>query len=358
MRGEGERVRERERDRGPGTAVLPGAAGARRVLVVQLGRLGDVLLCSPALRALRAAAPDAAIEFLTRAAFAPVLETNPAVDLVRCYTRLRTEARLVRRGLRGRRWDAVVDFQSTPHSALLTRLSGAPVRVGLDKRFRIGYTERVRRAGPAQYSAAHKLEMLAPLGVDGGSLELSLPLTPDDRAFAEALWRRLGWDDGSPAAALSPVSRRRYKRWPLDRFAAVGDHLSRRFDGRLLITSGPGEADIACRVAARMREPAVWDYGPTTIRQLAAVYERCALWVGLDNGPRHLACAVGTPSVALFRPGQAAAWTNPETPGQAAVEAPPAGDGRRPLDGLRVQLVLDAVDDVLAGAASPDRAGR
>lgn len=321
-----------------------------RILLIQLGRLGDVLLATPAIRALRAAQPAAVVEFLTRPAFAPVLEGNPALDAVRRYEGWpRSDAALLRDSFGRGRYDVVVDFQSTPHSALLAGATRAPVRIGRAKRFRLGYTHRVRLTGACAYSAGHKLELLRPLGIRDGSLRLELALTEADRSFAAALRARLGWPADAPVAALSPVSRRRYKRWPLERFAAVADALSRRFGGRLLITSGPGELEVARRVAALMREPAVWDYGSTTIRQLAAVYERCAIWVGSDNGPRHLACAVDTPTVALFRAGHGAAWTNPEHAGQLAVEAPPGGPKERPLETLLVGAVLEAVDSVMHG---------
>ncbi len=318
-----------------------------RILLVQLGRLGDVLLATPAVRALRESRPAAVLEFLTRAAFAPVLDGNPALDRVVRYEGRATDAALARAAFGPDRYDAVVDFQSTPHSALLAALTRAPLRIGRAKRLRLGYTHRIRLSGEHAYSAAHKLEMLRPLGVTRGSLRLELVVGGEDRAYAVALWARFGWPPAAPAAALSPVSRRAYKRWPLERFAAVADELSRRFDGRLLLTSGPGELEVARTVASIMSEPAVWDYGPTTLKQLAAVFERCAIWIGNDGGPKHVATAVGTPTVALFRPGHGAAWTNPEAPAQLAVEPPqPAGD--RPLEAITVERVLAAVDDALA----------
>ncbi len=320
-----------------------------RILLIQLGRLGDVLLGTPAIRSLREAIPAAEIDFLTRPAFAPILEVNPSLDRVRRYTPRRTEAALLREAFGPDRYDVVVDFQSTPHSAILARLTRAPMRIGWDKRYRIGYTHRLRQSGEHVYAAAHKVELLRPLGVAVGSLRLELPVSAADREHAAALWERLGWPVDAPAAALSPVSRRSYKRWPLDRFAAVGDALSRRFGGRLLITSGPGEEHVARTVAETMREPAVWDYGRTTLGQLAAIYERCALWVGNDNGPKHIAAAVGTPTVTIFRPGQGAAWTNPEAPAQVVVEAPRGGE--RPLEAVSVEQVLEAIEAALARAA-------
>lgn len=318
------------------------------ILLIQLGRLGDVVLTTPAIRCLRASFPLTRIELLTRPAFAPVLHGNPDLDAVR---EIEPGARGVLDWLRfnrraERRYDIVVDFQSTPHSAILAWMTGAPTRIGFARRNRPGYTHRIEPGGRFRYSAGHKMELLEPLGARAGSLRLDLTLSRFDREFAARLWEQLGWDDGAPVAALSPVSRRGYERWPLDRFATVADELSRRFDGRLIITSGPGERHIARKVAELMSEPAVWDYPETTIRELAAVYERCEMVVGCDNGPKHLACALGVPTLTLFRARLGVAFTNPDTPRQWAVEAPDDG-GPRTLDRLQVEPVLEALDRAL-----------
>lgn len=330
-----------------------------RVLLIQLGRLGDVLLGTPAIRSLCEAHPSAEIDFLTRPVFAPILAGNPWLRRVRHYERRRTEAELLRESFGADRYDVVVDFQSTPHSAILARLTRARMRVGWDKRHRIGYTHRLRHSGEYGYSAAHKVELLRPIGVDVGSLRLEVYPGPADRAYAAALWERLGWPADAPAAVLSPVSRWPHRIWPLDRYAAVGDVLSRRFEGRLLVTSGPGEEHMAREVAERMSEPAVWDYGRTTLGQLAAIYERCALWVGNDNGPKHVATAAGAATVTIYyRSGLAAAWTNPEMPGQVAIEPPAGAD--RPLEAITVERVLEAAEAALTQSAhvSPPRSIR
>lgn len=321
-----------------------------KILLVQLGRLGDVLLTTPAIRAIRAKYPDATLEFLTKRPFAPVLEGNPNLDAIRVHDdKIGSDAKIVFESLFSRRYDAVVDFQSTPHSSVLVAATRAPIRIGLDRRHRIGYTHRVRLKGTVPYSAAHKIEMLEPLGVEGGSLRLDLFPSASDREFAMRLWDRLGWHADAPVAILSPVSRRARNRWPLEKFAVVGDILSKRFGGRLLITSGPGERAVAAGVASLMEEPAVWDYPATTIKQLAAIYERAAFWFGCDNGPKHLACAMDVPTVTLFRNKHGAAFTNPEVPAQWIVEAPDDGQ-ERVVERLPLELALATLDSALADA--------
>jgi ADP-heptose:LPS heptosyltransferase len=78
----------------------------------------------------------------------------------------------------------------------------------------------------------------------------------------------------------------------------------------VLITSGPGEQEQAAAVAERMRAPAVWEYGRTTIRELAALYRQCALWAGNDGGPKHVAVAAGTPTLTVIRYPLGPIWTD------------------------------------------------
>jgi len=314
-----------------------------RILLIQLGAMGDTLLTSPAVRAIRRAKPDATIELLTKRAFASVVETNPNLNGVVTHPGGIRGDFAVAFELRRRGYDAVVDFQSSPHSSVLARLTGAPIRIGADRRHRLGYTQRMRLTGEVPYSSADKLELLGPLGVDSAGLRLDLLLNREDVAYAQSLWRRLGWKDEDAVAVLSPASGNPANRWPPDRFAAVGDRLSRRFSGRLLLFGGPGEHAQMAAVAERMIEPVVVHRSPTSPREAAAVFARSALWVGCDNGGKHLACATGVPTVTLFRAGHAAAFTNPDVPAQWFVEAPSDG-GSWTVERLPLEPVLEVVE--------------
>jgi ADP-heptose:LPS heptosyltransferase len=101
--------------------------------------------------------------------------------------------------------------------------------------------------------------------------------------------------------AISPVSLHDYKQWGAANWAVVADALAD--EGlRILITSGPGELEQARAVADQMKHPAIWNYGSTTVRQLTALYEQCALWAGNDGGPKHLAVAAKTKTVSVGAP--------------------------------------------------------
>lgn len=286
----------------------------QRVLFIQLVKMGDVLLCTPAIRAGRAMFPDARVEFLTDPFGADALTGNPYLDEILVYRRgLRHEWSLLRE-VRKRGYDLVADFHSVPRTARVVLASGAARRLGVRGRGprNRAYTQLVPKTAGPVYIARQKLGVLAPLGLDawsGVDLMLEIVVGEAEQTFAREIWHRHGLDGPQPVVAISPVSHEAIKQWGAERWAAVGDGLTAA-GVRVLITSGPGEREQAAAVAERMAAPVVWDYGRTTVRELAALYQRCALWVGNDGGPKHVAAAAGTPTLTVIRYPLGPIWTN------------------------------------------------
>lgn len=331
----------------------------RRILLVQLRYMGDVLLCTPALRAARRRYPGARIDFLTAAPGADALAGNPFADEILAWRPGLREAWALRRELRGRRYDLVVDFQSMPRTARLVHATRAPLRLGVrgrGLRNRL-YTHLVSKEPDAVYVARQKLNVLAPLGIEPppeSELSLDLAIGPEERRRAREVWERHGLAADRPVVAVSPVSREPFKQWGAARWAEVADGIADA-GARILVTSGPGEREQAEAVVRRMRHPAVWDYGPTTLRELGALYERCALWVGNDGGPKHVAAAAGTPTLTVIRWRIGSHWTDAmaAVPHAFIDAAPPQGCDLRCTKCLH-RSCLDEIspDAVLAAAGA------
>lgn len=285
-----------------------------RILLIQLRRIGDVLMTTPALRALRHAYPSAHITYLTEPPSHQVFTHNPHVDEVWAVPRHGSwrERLALFSQLRRARFDLVIDFFSNPASALMTRVTGAQRRIGFDFRGRRwAYTDRVALPEARQYVPLDKGTLLAPLGVALGSPLPELPLGEAERTAASALLASLGVAPGDFLVALMPVSRQPYKVWPLDRFARIADWLIERHGAKVLFVHGPGEEEPVRAVRAAMRQAALPDHPVPGLLELAALLERCRLYVGNDAGPRHFAIAVGTPSVGIFGRPFPENWTPP-----------------------------------------------
>ena len=297
-----------------------------KFLLIQLRRIGDVLMTTPAVRLLRESYPDADLNFLTESPSDQVLNENPNLQEILLYRKPESLPESLRSflNLRSRKFDCVIDFYGNPRSALMTRFSGAPMRIGFDFRGRsLAYTHPVKISGKASYSAADKAQLLKPLGISASDFRLDFFPEKKDQIFAENLFRKLGIEENDFVVSLSPVSRQPYKVWPADRFAQVADWLAEKYNAKILFLFGPGEKHFIETVRASMKMPSLLDYTVPTLTETLSILQRVHLHLGNDNGIRHFAVAADTPSLAIFGRPWAANWTPPEQTRHRALEFDP-----------------------------------
>jgi ADP-heptose:LPS heptosyltransferase len=301
-----------------------------RLLLLQPRWLGDVLLCTPAIREARRAFPRARIDFFTEPAGAEVLRGNPHLtDLLVGGRSIATRLQVMR-AVRQRGYDAVVDFRSTGSTAHLAAISRAPVRIGVRMRgpVNLAYTDHVEPISLSTYAAHHKVEMLRRLGIDPdrvSDLSLELMVRPEARFRAADFWREHRLDHG-PVVAVSVVSRVAYKNWGPAKWSAVISAISRE-GVRVLLTHGPGEAEQVARVVADGLPSGAVVYAGTSVEGLAAALERCVLWLGNDGGPKHVAVAMGVPTLTVSRWRIGPVWTDRDAsvPHEFLERRPPGG---------------------------------
>jgi ADP-heptose:LPS heptosyltransferase len=322
----------------------------RRLLLCQPRWLGDVLLCTPALHELRRTYPDARIDFVAEAPGAAALDGNTDVDDVLVPPRTAPHYVAFLRTLRRTDYDAVVDFRSTRSTAVLAAASGAPLRVGTRGRGvrNLAYNRLLPRERRPVYMARQKLALLAPLHVDLRNADVSLRIAmgEDEHDRARRIWHDARFASDDTVVAVSGASRVPQKRWGARHWARVADALADA-GARILLTHGPGERSQAAAIAGLMRHAALLDYGSTTVRELAAVYARCRLWLGNDGGPKHIAAAAGTQTVAVVAAGTGEVWNDAADARQAFVEAA-AGTCRVCADGT---CIGDASENDVAAEA-------
>ena len=301
-----------------------GLEGARRVLVIRHRAAGDLLLTTPALRALRAALPDARIEVLVARGLGSLLEGNPDVTRAIEFDRrsLRSQAALYLRLLRGG-YDAVIDLVSNPRSAWMTALTRARVRAGTRIPGRSwAYTvavprEQEREGAAPRYAPEAALALLGALRVAPQGLHLTLQVAPRAEEIMDDWLRAEGIHPGDPLLACLPAGSWPAKTWLPERFVRVMDGLVP--EGAVIWLWGPGERDLAEACRARMKRPS--HLAPAMgWQELAALIRRSALWVGNDSGPKHVAVALGVPTVTVFGPTHPGTWHPPDGP-HVAVEA-------------------------------------
>jgi len=296
----------------------------QRILLTQLRRIGDVLMTTSAVAAVRQAYPDAHITYLTERPSLPVFKYSPDVNEVLVYPAgLLARAKLMWK-LRARRFDLVVDFFGNPRSALMTWATGAPRRIGFSfPGRRHYYTDAMTLPEGVHYAGAHKAALLAPLGLRVDRPLPRLHLSAAERAFASRLLEELGVRPGELLVALSPVSRQKFRVWPLEHYARLADVLIERYSARILPLWGPGEAHFVDALRLHMRHHALPDYPIPELLNMAGLLERSHLLIGNDNGPRHMAMALGVPTVGVIGQSHPESWTPPGEAMHRAVSRDP-----------------------------------
>jgi heptosyltransferase III len=283
----------------------PRIARPRRVLVVQLRRLGDVVLSTALLPDLRRVFPHARVDFLVGAGAAPLLDHHPLIDERLLYDHEHPSRTW--RAVRERRYDWIIDPQSSPRTAPLALLSGAPVRSGFNVRgWGWVYTHRLPRAGrPVEYVARERQRLLESLGVIVEAPRTSLALTDAERAEGRRLLHRHDVDLSRPTVAFVLSSAERAREWPPGHFAAVADAGASQGVQSVVFEMPGDESKVA---ALRAASSAVISIAAPGLRDFMGALAACNVLVSGSTGPAHIATAIGVPRVTIHGPDVPSAW--------------------------------------------------
>ena len=284
-----------------------------RALFIQLRRIGDILMCTPAIRALKKRYPDCKIDFLTE--YPDVLNGNRNLDNIISVDPSRQfspsyQYRLIR-NLRKSRYNLVVDFLANPRSAYYSFLTGAETRLsyGYGHR-RWAYNLTSPRPENPIYAALDRLHLMRALDVESNDPHLEFYPTDKDRDKAARLLNSIPADR---IITVSPVSRREYRRWPLDRFAELCHWLKTDFDFHIVVVVGPGEENYGLELFEMLKSVNPLLLNVNSLGVLGALFERAFFHIGNDNGPKHIAVAMGTPTFAIFGSDNPISWTYPDS---------------------------------------------
>ena len=334
----------------------------QRILITRLSAIGDCILTLPLACALRRAFPHAQIEWIVERPSHALLEGHDCIDrlhvLSKGWLKSVRQVAAIRRTLRSRHFDAVLDPQGLTRSALLGWLSGASMRVCLEPPLarEVAPWLATHRVTPeARHVAQRQLALLQPWGVETDKVEFRLPSYP---AAAATIQRWLADRGLGPFAVLNPGASWPTKLWLPERFAQVAQALWNHHRlPSVVVWAGAAERTMAESIV-RLAGDSTTVAPETSLTELAELLRRSNLMVSSDTGPLHLAVAAGTPTVGLYGP------TRPEVcgpfgPAHRAVQAwYQGGSSRRRKRGtneamraISVEMVLDACHDVLQRAS-------
>jgi len=294
--------------------------------------VGDVIRTLPAIRVLKEYFPGSRVTWVVEEPSRTLLEGQREIDEVilfprRAWTeglksgkgilRLAGETKAFASDLKRKQFDVALDFHGILKSGLVAYFSGAPKRIGFDRRSSkegnfIFSNVRVALPTERMNRFERNLCLLKGLGIEGPkarqlmveAFRKGLHIPPEDREKVEAFFRHQTDRAGGPLVALHPGTSSRWsnKRWMSERYALLADRLRRELRATILFTWGPGERAWVESIQKEMSEPSVLGPKTESLAQLAAVFEKCDLYVGGDTGPMYAASFMGTPVVVIYGP--------------------------------------------------------
>ncbi|MGB9476564.1 MAG: putative lipopolysaccharide heptosyltransferase III [Candidatus Udaeobacter sp.] len=335
-----------------------------KILLLQLKRIGDLILTTPAIAALRAQFPDAEVTLVVSSDCADLLPAIAGVDRILMARRnLRDLAAFL--AVAGKRFDYCIDFTRNDRSAFLALLSGARKRIvsyrvrdQSKNRARV-YTDFVDARMRDLHTIDYNLSLLEPLGIRDVSGRLHLQLPQSAHEQADSLRRT--WNIRKPYVVLHPGSARREKLWEARRWEEVIERFGRDNDFDLVLTSGVSKHEQAhiTAIKSTIQKQIIDLSGKTDLLTLAALIRGTRLLVTVDSAPTHLAAATNTPQVILFGPTNPFHWRPRESPSvilhgespEPVTEFSPV-QPRLPMSQISTEAVISAMDSLLSRHAT------
>ena len=286
----------------------------RKVLLIKLRYIGDAVLVTPLLTSLKAALPNASLDFLVSKVAADILVDQPHINLVYSFDKKKgatSTLRLIRR-LRAQDYDLVIDLTNNDRSMLFSRLSGARWRIGFRNRHRLlqrfVYSRVIDSDFGHIHTVDHHLKVAEELGLAIIDRHPFLAVSDKSVERIRCILSRYDIEVTKGYIAIYPGARRWYKSWPSRNFAALADRIVDRYGVSLVFIGGEQDRPVVRQILNEMQNTAVNLAGELGLRDLPAFLKMASCLVGNDSAPIHVATAVKTPVIALFGPTDARAW--------------------------------------------------
>ncbi|MDR3709572.1 MAG: glycosyltransferase family 9 protein [Capsulimonadaceae bacterium] len=336
---------------------------APRILIVKLWAIGDMIMATPIVDALRKRYPGCHISWLAHTEYASVLEGAPGIDEVipldatawlRWFRRGRwigflRETRKMRRSLRERKFDIVINYSAGKWWGVWFNI--APKSYGLLFKplspLRLFYTKSIAETTSMHTVRFHML--LAPLlDCPADNVVMVAGHMPNEGEYIDGFRATHSIDPGRPLVVMSPFSSNRTKDWPVERYATLADHLAEKFAATIVVSHSSVDRDRARELDRLTNAPLVLP-DSTTLLEYIALLRAANLVVCNDSSAMHLTAAVGTPLVALCGP--IPYWEKMPLYGPTRIVAAHPKE-TRPIDEVPVEDAIRAADEMLSETAS------
>lgn len=274
-----------------------------KILIVRFSSLGDIVLTSPATRALRLRYPEAHISFAVKAMYAPIARSLPGVDSVIALKPDQSFLSFLHR-IREESFDIIVDLHANPRSLALGRFGRGTDTITYDNRrvARMRMVSRFGRSVESRHTIENYLSALRPLGIEGADHQTELKVGSDVEQHIADRLMHLGIGPEQTLLGIAPGASSAVKQWPTRFYAEIADTLNTPPTVGILMLGGDQDRATATEIMSLSRAHLLNWVGELDIGSLPAALSRCQAVLSNDSGPMHVASAVGTPVVGLFGP--------------------------------------------------------
>ena len=298
-------------------------ATEKRILIVNPFGIGDVLFSTPLIKNLRFYYPDAFIAVAVQKKVVPVLENNPNIDKIIAFSRgdfkdLSRQSRLRAIGLLSRttreilhdRFDICIDLSLEHRYSLFLKLLGFKQRIGFNYKHRGRFlTHRINLDGyEDKHVVEYHLELLKFLEIKPQFWKLELFLKQEEKNWAEAFLEKNGIFKDDLIIAIIPGggaswgAKANYLQWPYENFAKICDELVKFPRLKIILLGNKADAQICQNIMKILSHKPIGLFGKTSLRQFAALLDKCNLIICNDTGPLHISTALGKRLICLCGP--------------------------------------------------------
>jgi len=280
----------------------------KKILIVRTDRIGDVLLTTPVIKALRDSLPQAYIAIMVNPSTLDIVKDNPYLDEVIVYDKENLHRGIWRNlkfvlGLRKKRFDLALVLHTKNRTNIICFLSGIKERVGFyNKKFGFLLTKKLADTKPRgeKHEVDYCLDVVRAIGVEPKERRLFMPKDSDSEKYIDEILKENNISAKDKLVAIHPGASCISKRWFPERFAETADILIDEYNVKILVIAGEKDILYSKRVISKIRNKVIDLSGRTSLRQLASLLSRCSLLISNDSGPCHIATAVGCPVIAIF----------------------------------------------------------
>lgn len=319
--------------------------------VVQLKALGDILLTTPVVRALKVAFPRSKVIFICNKIGRLMLDGNPHIDQFMFFDRTDALGDYLKkvRLLRSEKIDVLFDFMNNPRSAFISFFSGAKRKVSYPSARSFLYTDVMQVKSSDCYIVEQKLSLIEAVGISESGRELDFYFSSADESVFHHFREKIGNSDDL-VVILSATHKRERRKWPVQNYAKLADYLTETYAAVVVWSWGPGEEQFVDGAIAKCKSKS-YKMPPTTMREMAAFYRNSDLFVGNSNGPSHVAVAVGLSSIQLHGHTDGRSWC-PDNGLHRFIQSSEFGRVDATLESITLEDVKKITDEMLSEIVS------